>query len=105
VRPIKRYLGFSCGGRGTRYEDFEVIEEKILQVIAQRFSLMSAMPFEMADFDLRMLATERQRLFPASMPEWECLRDVRPFDRRLVPVYPFVAKSAFIDHLIELEVI
>lgn len=71
ARPIKPLLG-----------PFHNIEEGILQAIYQYFSLDCPPEAEQSikTADLRMLATERQQLMVIHTPEWDCLRDIDPYD-------------------------
>ena len=76
VRPIKPYLAIHSG---PERNSFKRIEKDILRVIAYRFDLPWPVPAAIEAADLRMLATERLRLFDDRMPAWEDIAGVEPY--------------------------
>ena len=88
ARPIKPFIG-----------GFKGIEDMIMTAINTRFGLRYELGDEQAikTADLRMLATERHQLMKIHTPEWDCLRDIDPYEIRLECLSPTNAEEAFLQ--------
>jgi hypothetical protein len=81
--------------------DFEKIEKRCESSINRQFGVPELSEKDRAiikRLDLRMLATEKRDLLPASVRDdsWECLDGIRPFKMKIVPWPPTVAIHQFL---------
>lgn len=72
ARPVKPYL--------IGYNQFE---ERLLEVIAERFQLRWPMPEDIKEIDIVMLATERRDLMAEPPIPWESTKGVAPLPHRI----------------------
>lgn len=70
VKPLKNLI-----------PEFEVIEDKIWLVIADKFNLPMELPREVKDLDLRMLATEKLYIMKEHPDKWPSFDTPNPFTR------------------------
>jgi hypothetical protein len=87
VRPLK--VRMFCAMDNATLRKINYIEDCILERIAEPFGLPWPMPEVVEIVDLRMLATERARLFDERQPEWEDLRGVEPYAMKGLPCWPW----------------
>jgi predicted HD phosphohydrolase len=105
-RPIKANIAWTVpNGKQAEYGDwssafvpFENVESRLLYAIARRFDLLLPIPAKVAEYDERMLATERRDLLRPGGPAWENFT-AQPYPPpfRLYPVNPYAAEGFFLS--------
>jgi len=90
-RPIKALL-----------HDFMEFEDKVLEVIANKYKFVYPIPEEVKKADLMSLATERRDIMAPIVEEWGSLVGVEPFRDRICPNPPRFAEAAFLVRFKEL---
>jgi len=93
VKPIKEF---------KELEIFKRLEDTILQIIAEKFSLPFPMPHEIHEIDMRMLATEQAQLFMAPPYPWKSTEGWDPYDVVIEIEYPEIAEARFLNRYGEL---
>ena len=89
-QPVKREL--------TLFHEFE---ERLLEVIAERFGLPKKMPSEVKQVDMVMLATEKEALMGKEPAPWNGLPE--PLDPTMIQAWgPAEAKQEFLKRFHEL---
>ena len=71
-------------------------EARLMKAVCKRFALPLEQPNEVSVADLRMVATEKRDLFGKEPAEWVSIRDVQPYDWRIVPWPAAVARKRFL---------
>lgn len=89
VRPIKRY-----------FKDYLLIEERLMEAIANRFDLLWPFPGVVKEMDTRALITEFRDVM--SHHEMINLPDVEPFEDKIVPIMHNDAEKAFLGRFNEI---
>ena len=96
-RPLKH-----CG---LMFE-YRSIEADLADTIAERFGLPFGQPTSVTEADNRMLMTEKRDLMPEASPEWAGLGvhwpAFEPYQFRIIPWTPAMAKQAFLQRYAEL---
>lgn len=85
-KPLKNKLG----------DSYTSIEAKIHRLIAKTFKLPGNIPMSVHLADMRLLLTERRDLFSTVMP-WDGYVGVQPFDFKIKPWSPKVAKKKYLE--------
>jgi hypothetical protein len=105
-RPIKAGLGWQLQGDACGEEpyflSFAAVELVVMRAIAEKFSLPWPMPPVVAEYDLRMLVTEKRDLLRGGGLAWDCPLP-EPFARKILPAAPYAAEGLFINVFRELE--
>ena len=91
-RPVKQ-----------RVPEFQVIEDRLLEVIVAHFGLTWPMPEAVAQADSRLLATEARDLMVLPPESWG--HEVVPLDELIEPWAPGKAEWAFLDRYRELRAV
>lgn len=71
--------------------DYQALEQRIADAVAQRFCLPSKMSDLVKLADLVMLATEQRDLMPAHDDEWAHIKGIEP---EPLPIYPWTPETA-----------
>ena len=77
-------------------------EDKVLEVIANKYKFVYPIPEEVKKADLMSLATERRDIMAPIVEEWGSLVGVEPFRDRICPNPPRFAEAAFLVRFKEL---
>lgn len=91
VRPLKRAI-----------DDFERIEMRLLEVVAEKFGLSLPLPEEIKRIDYIMLATERRDLMTSPPVPWLAAEQVEPLDDIINPWEPEIAETIFLNRFSDL---
>jgi uncharacterized protein len=102
VRPVKRLVAF-CDFDQVFQRSYDVVENEILTIIAERFGCDGSMPDSVKDADLRALATERDQLFSDHTSHWHDLDKIKPYKLTLMGLPPGRAKISFMKRFEELS--
>ena len=91
------YLGDMVKPLKVLLPGFSEIEEKVTQLIADRFQLDFSDYAPIKAADLVALATEKRDLMPHSVEPWSYLLGYEPLPQRLTPLLPLDAKRQFLE--------
>ena len=89
-RPLKRSL-----------PEYQVVEEKVMIAIAEKFGLSMPMPTEVKDADNRILLTERNMLMSSTRERW-AQEDLVPLPVTINAWLPSQAEYHYTERLMEL---
>jgi len=82
--------------------DYKRLESKVWGAIAGKFGLLPAMPYEVHQADLRMLATERDVVFEDRILWGAHIDDVEPYMIDIDEWLPGLAEECFLERFEEL---
>ena len=85
----------SRGPVKDHWPEFQAVEDRLMEVIADVYGLQLPMPEIVKDLDLQMLATERRDVMGASPLSWRALEGIETLPIRLNSWTPRYAKSQF----------
>jgi hypothetical protein len=91
ARPVKRNM-----------PGFREIEDKVMEAVAERFSLPMPMPESIHHADLVLLATERRDLMADPPYRWISTENIDPLPAPIRPLMPDAAERAFLVRWVEL---
>jgi 5'-deoxynucleotidase YfbR-like HD superfamily hydrolase len=77
-------------------------EANLMRVICLKFNLELAMPTNVKACDARMLATERRDLLGPCNRKWRAIDSWAPYDGRIIPQSPEMAKQLFLTRFQQL---
>lgn len=83
--------------------NYKLIEERAHNAIFAHFGLDPAMPPEIKQADLRMLATEQLQLMPAHDDEWALIAGIQPYNKKIECMPPEQARGFFLRRFEELK--
>lgn len=86
--------------RSGKFEEYRIYEYKLQSMIYTKFCKSIIEPPSVKEADIRMLATEARDLMSPLHPEW--IQPAKPYDFKIDPVLPHLAKSLFINRFNEL---
>jgi len=84
---------FDDEARDGRLSTYDVVEARIQGIVCFRFGLSRIPHPEVAEADLRALATEARDLLAPPPRRWEALEGVQPFEQVIHP-FPWTANEA-----------
>ena len=91
TRPLKQLL-----------PDYREIEKRVELAIFTKLGIALPMPETVKHADLVMLATEQRDLMAPHDDEWALIENVTPLPERIEPWSPFMARTMFMERLLEL---
>lgn len=98
------YLGDVSSPLKTLLPEYRRIEEAVQGAIYRKFDLHQAGAYDVKQADLMALVTEKRDLMPADLGTiWRDFAHIEPAARRLVPMRPQEAKTAFLYRFAELR--
>lgn len=83
--------------------EYQEIEDRLGRVIRSRFGLPTTPSPEVHRADMQALATEKRDLIKNHNAQWECLRGVEAWEKRISPMSPNHAMAVFISRFLELN--
>ncbi len=92
VKPLKAF-----------FPEFSRLEEGVMAIIGERFSVTGFTDPAIKRADLIALATEKRDLMPHSSEAWASLGGIMPVPARIQPQAPHEAKAAFLERFRELS--
>lgn len=94
ARPVKKAIAGFCE-----------IEDRLMEVIAERFGLPMPMPESVRHADLVLLATERRDLMADPPYRWISTENIDPLPDRITPLGPMSARMQFMQRFKEMQVL
>lgn len=82
--------------------EYKALEKRVEAVVLARFGLPAVLPPEVKHADMRMLATERRDLMPATPEGWTTIDGITPLAFQVTPVRPELARVLFLKRFEEL---
>lgn len=83
--------------------EYRAIEHRIEAAVFAQFNVPNPLPPEVKQADLRMLATEKRDLLPASCGDWAILEGIEPIQRKIMPFHAEMAKGMFLQRYAKLR--
>lgn len=77
-----------------KMDEYILAEQRIMDVVCEKFGLTPGMPLAVKEVDNRVLQTEANQILGPRIDNWSI---AEPYDWALYPVHPRVAKSIFLD--------
>lgn len=96
------YVGDVSAPLKSLLPDYRLVEKRIDAIVRQRFNLLPAMPSEVHEVDMVLLATERRDVLGDTGDDWPCLRDVEPSTVTIKSWSPHLAMYHFLERFAEL---
>lgn len=90
------YLGDLVKPLKTIFPEFSRVEEAVMAVIGERFSVTGFADRAIKRADLVALATEKRDLMPRSNEPWSSLEGIAPLPSRIEPLPPEAARAEFL---------
>lgn len=91
------YLGDMVKPLKNLFPEFSAIESRVMEIIGQRFGVdLTRLHPSIKEADLVALATEKRDLMPHSTEPWTSISGIEPLAKRIEPLAPGDAKSAFL---------